>query len=232
MGKNWQWLVIGACGLAFLVLSSHWWLLYGGPVRGSVLDASTSRPLPNTMVVVKWIGSMSGVHGASYPCYHVVLTKTGEDGHFYVPFWWKQTYAGANSWAQGIWTTTVERPIEYAAYRPGYVMTQPVYPMGRGDDFNIRMEPFTGATQERLSYLAGPFNREIACSAYEESLLPIYEAAYAEAKAIARSAVEQELLDTILTGLESIQYGNSAALSRKGARRWQRMEEQRRGRTN
>src|SRR5258705_13766622 len=99
MATKWQWLVIAIVALIFLVLSSHWWLLYGRPVRGIVIDASTSAPLVDATVVVKWIGSLSGVHGPSYPCYHVALATTGKDGSFYVPFWWQQTYVGASpSW--------------------------------------------------------------------------------------------------------------------------------------
>ncbi len=191
--------LIAVGATVFFVLSSHWWLLYGRSVRGTVLDASNSQPIPNAMVVVKWIGSLSGVHGPTYLCYHVALTTTGPDGTFYVPFWWQQTYAGANPvWLQGIWTASMDKPVHVAAYRPGYVVKLWPQSFATGESVVMNMEPVVGTKLERLSYLVGMFDRQMMCDADEKSLIPLHLAAYDGGSAHWRHPPEElKMVDTL-----------------------------------
>ena len=63
------------------------------------------------------------------------------------------------------------------------------------------------------------------CEADDKSLIPIYQAAYEEGKRL-RISQELRLVDALLTGLESAQYGNETALRRSGTRSAEREKKQ------
>jgi hypothetical protein len=171
--------------------------------------------------LIKWRGTLPTIHSNSVPCYHVELATTDENGRYHTNAWfiWTKDHA---PWVAQISQTG---PIEGVIYKRGYAMPSRY----QGNPARILAEPFKGTTQERLNYLVGPFDRDIMCDADDKSQIPIYQAAYEEGKANAQSIEELELVDTLLTGLEAAQFGNSIALSRKGARRAQRAQQQRIG---
>jgi len=194
----------------FLVAGCDKSVLNGGPVDGVVLDATTQQPIANAMVVIKWHGVLPTIHSNSVPCYHVELAATDAIGRYHINRWRFETKGHAE------WIAQVNEtgPIVPVAYKPGYVM-----PLRRQDDpKRVLLEPFEGKTQDRLLYLIDRFDREIMCEADDKTLIPIYQAAYEEGRTIARSPQELRLVDTLLTGLESAQYGNETALRRSGVR--------------
>ena len=224
--SKWQWLAIAIGAVVIGVFVDHWWPLYGGPVRGIVIDATTSRPLPDAIVVVKWRGHLGGVHGPRYPCYHVALARSDGEGKFIVPSWFYDVITGKGpEWLVSVDAHRTDKPIEYIAYKPGYFIPQQPYPVGPRDDIVVRMQPFVGTTLQRLTYLSDFTDQPIMCEADDKTLIPIYDAVYQEAKSTAASPQELELTDSLLTGLEAAEFGNTVALDRKGQRRVQRLRE-------
>lgn len=209
-------------GLFVMAFASQRWPLSGGPVHGVVLDGTNNRPLADATVVVKWIGHLSGVHGPSYPCYHVALAQSSPEGHFDVPAWQMKRDDGP-SWLRGMSTADMQAPLAVAAYKRGYFIERGPEPFAKDVIVLVKMEPFVGTVQERLSYLSGFIGQPIMCDADDKTLIPIYQAAYEEGKAIAKSPAELETANILLIGLESAQYGNSVALDRNGQRWLQQM---------
>jgi len=169
---------IGFVLIAFLMSAcevSH--TLSGGAETGKVVDMTTSKPIPDAIVVVEWTGHL-GYSGTF--CLHAATTKSDEHGKYIVPGWVKESkYSGAT-----------DRDVYVAAYKPGYT---------RSDKYEkdiIYLQPFTGTREERLEYLE-KVARTSSChlaGESERSLFPLYEAVYDEAKALVRTQEDQETL--------------------------------------
>ena len=224
--SKWKWLAIAVLAIVVSVFVDHWWPLYGGPVGGVVLAATTSEPIPNAFVIVKWRGSVGGgiVHGPRYVCYHVAVARTDSDGKFYVPAWFHDVIFGQGpDWLASVNALSMAQPVEFTAYKSGYAATNQ-YPVARGEDISIKLEPFQGTTLQRLGYLAVELDEKLlACDADDKTQIPIYQTAYEEGLKIARSPEELKLVDSLLVVLESAQFGNDVALDRKAQRRLQRI---------
>ncbi|MEO8739920.1 MAG: hypothetical protein ABI537_09485 [Casimicrobiaceae bacterium] len=194
--------------------------LTGGPVHGVVIDVKSNRPLTEATVVVKWIGHVSSDHGPSYPCYYVALAQTDNEGKFTVPAWQLKIRGGADEgllrWVD---TKSIQKPLEIAAYKRDYFIDRGPEPFAKDVNVLLKMEPSVGTVQARLAYLVADLHQQTLCGADNKKLIPVYQAAYEEGNAIATSDEELKLVDSLLTTLESAQYGNSVALDRKGQRR-------------
>jgi hypothetical protein len=205
------------------VLMSNFAPLSGGPVHGVVTDASSNRPLPGALVIVHWIGRLSGSHGPRYPCYYVALAQTDEKGIFNVPQWKMSRDAGPG-WLRGMSTDNFEKPIEIHAYKPGYVFDLGPMAFATNEEISLRMAPFSGTVQARLGYLFSPFEGNAKCDVDNKTLIPLYQAMYDEARASARTPSELDLVDHFLVALENAQFGNEEALTRAGRRQIDRIK--------
>jgi len=193
--------------------------LTGKAVDGMVIDATTQQPIPGAMVLLKWRGVLPTVHSNSVPCYHAELATTDEQGRYHTNAWRVET-KGHVEWLGYV---SPSEPPEPVAYKPGYVMPARY----QADPRRVMMEAFHGTTSERLRYLVGTFyQNEVTCDADIKTPIPIYQAAYEEASKIAGAPEDQGVLDSILTELESAQYGNSVALDRKTQRRLERLKKE------
>ena len=191
--------------------------LTGDAVDGVVVDATTQQPIPGAMVLLKWRGVLPTVHSNSVPCYHAELATTDAQGRFHTNAWRVET----KDHVDWLGYVTPREPPEPVAYKPGYAMPRRY----QDDPRRVLLEPFLGTTLERLDYMTGPFDRQLICEADNKTIIPAYQAAYAEAQSIAQTPQELALVDTLLTALESAQYGNSIALDRKAQRRMERAKE-------
>ena len=80
-----RWLPIG---LLLMTLQGCDWS--GGPIDGQVLEWDTRKPVPDTLVAVKWSGQLAlGMADTRSFCYHVAVSRTNNDGRFHIPRWTK-----------------------------------------------------------------------------------------------------------------------------------------------
>lgn len=207
----------------FPVLMSNYAPLSGGPVHGVVSDAKSNEPLAGAIIIVHWIGHLSGSHGPRYPCYYIALARSDENGVFDVPKW-KLSRDDGPRWYRGMTTDNIEEPIETLAYKPGYFLERSPVTSAVNKDVSLKMEPFVGSVQKRLGYLVSPFGRHVMCDADDKALIPLYQAMYDEAKASATTAEELKTANYLLVALETAQYGNEEALTRSGARELDRIK--------
>ncbi len=164
------------------VLMSNYAPLSGGPVHGVVTDASNNLPLPGTIVIVHWIGHLSGSHGPRYPCYYVALAQSNENGIFDVPKWKMARDAGP-SWTRGMTTDNIEKPIEIHAYKPGYIFDLGPMPFAKNEEVSTKDGTLRGQRASAIGCtLFSPFERHAMCEADDKTLIPLYQAMYRRGK--------------------------------------------------
>ncbi|HSW82873.1 MAG TPA: hypothetical protein VLH12_05325 [Usitatibacter sp.] len=180
--------------------------------------------MPETTVVVTWVGSMSGAHGPWYPCYHLELATTDAQGHFRVPRWKVATgSAGLPKDLGYLNTVTLDKPIQTYAFAPGHLGVEKDW--RSGDTPRIEMRPFEGSPAEYFNALGGLHRNLFACATNEAVIVPLLEATYRDAERHASTPAEKAELEGLLVSVEIAKYGNDAAQERHR----QRYIEQRRG---
>lgn len=158
--------------------------------NGRVVDKATGKPIEGVFVTAEWYASVSGVvNSGSTSCYHFAITQTDRDGKYVLPDW---------SWF--FWPFHFDRYTTYDYYYPYYVIdARP----DKQKNVEIEMRRFTGANELRMNMLA---NRSfIGCESREklaQKTIPIIRARFNEAKEIAKSPTELELLKSIKSLLE------------------------------
>ena len=181
--------------------------LSGEAIEGKVLEEGTNQPIPNAIVVARWIGTAFSFVESPTVCVHVLTTTTDAEGKYRFPAWRKE------SPLKGVRDV---RPI-VTAYKPGYQLAQS-YPAN-----NPLLKSFAGTREERLKYLER-LSSATRCGEAKESeknLLPFKKALYEEAHAIAVSKEDKEIVETLLFGLESLELGSKQALKNMQERRKQ-----------
>src|SRR5574340_872135 len=162
--------------------------LYGEPLAGTVVDATTGKPIPGAYVSYLWQGATDpkGLFSGSGRdiCYHAAGTVTDSDGRFHVKPWseWR-TWSVANQDPQAL------------VYAPGYEPTTILLNTGRtvppirrlGERYSLNQD--TEDLDKRFAALFFGFaNRGCDYGGEsQKSLYPMMKAIYAEAHGSAQT---------------------------------------------
>ena len=177
----------------------------GKAIDGKVVEQGSHKPIPNAIVIARWHGTVSALVDAQTVCMHVEFATTDAQGNYRLPSWRKPSTMGPVFDVQPTVT----------AHKPGYRLAEE-YP-----ETTPMLVSFTGSRWEKLEYLKRVSNAA-GCSdkkEIERNLLPLYRALYEEAKGIAVTKEDREKVETLLFGLESIEFGSMEALNRMTERR-------------
>lgn len=172
--------------------------LSGGPESGKVIDASTNKPVEGVIVVARWIGHLATWAHGSTNCYHVESTTTDGNGEFHIPKW-KKDYT--EDWQRNV----SPRYVDVTVYKPGYQQT--LGDAERQSDKNViyYLEPFKGAREERLKYLLAMSGN---CFSEEfEQLTPLIKALYQEAKHLAITGADSEIVNSLHYSVDVLELG-------------------------
>jgi|GEM_PF-5742750 len=154
------------------------------PIEGRVVDAETKKPLAGAIVIGRWEKTQSILMADSRTYFaHVETAATDGDGRYRMPQW------------EG------RAPSYLDAYQAGY---EKYWPAGYGstEDFKrnvLYLAPFKGSREERLKYLERSLDAT-RCGTQddtERNLYVLYSAMYEEAKKIAVSKADGEIVDTL-----------------------------------
>jgi hypothetical protein len=193
---------LSACGLS------------NGPIEGQVFEAGTHKPIAGAIVIVRWHGTYSiPFADTRSSCYHVETATTDAHGHFKTPAWTAKSKGFLFS--GDYW--------EINMYKSGYLeYWQPSFINSDEYHKNVRfMEPFKGTREERVEQLKR-LSEATSCPAAGESskhLIPFEEALYDEALSIAVTQQDKRIVEILLFGLESEQFGSMDALRRLDERK-------------
>lgn len=180
--------------------------LSGGPVVGQVVEEGTQKPVPGATVVVRWIGrttSGSWFVEARDVCYHVETAVTDERGQYKTAAWTQE---------QSKDYTLKYHSLRVDAYKPGYGL--PTKPSEKEEI--VYLATFKGTTTERLEYLSR-ISGTSSCGSRndsEKNLIPMRKALYEEAKTLAQTEREKQIVEVFLYGLEIIELGFETAEKR------------------
>lgn len=177
----------------------------GGPLDGYVLEERTNKPIPGAIVVVRWQGTAFSFVDTHTVCMHVESATTDDQGRYHIASWRKS--------AEPVGVRNLE-PI-VTAHKAGYEWSS-VF------SENVQyLKPRTGSVDVRLIYLlrVSSATRCGEAKASEKNLLPLKKALYQEASAIASTPEDKEKAETLLFGLESLEFGSVEALNRTIERR-------------
>lgn len=153
----------------------------GKELRGVIVNAETGEPIPDAIVVAKWITSSGTAGGSELVCFHVGTATANAAGEYYMPAWRQKSPFSAK----------YERDIFVYAYKAGY-RWQYRFPPEEGyitQYITDKLVPFHGTAKERLEYL-DYVGRNLLCFSGGESkkaLLPLQNALLEEARSLAQS---------------------------------------------
>ena len=153
----------------------------GKELRGVIVNADTGKPIPDAIVVAKWITSTGTAGGSELVCFHVGTATTNAAGEYYMPAWRQRSPFSAK----------YERDIMVYAYKPGY-RAQHRFPPREGyitEYIKDKLVPSQDTAKERLEYL-DHVGRNTLCFQARESvgaLLPLQKALLEEARSLAKS---------------------------------------------
>lgn len=176
--------------------------LFGAVTEGQVLEEGTNRPIPDAIVIVRWVGVVPAIGHASSACVHVENATTDKDGRYRTPAWNAPSTVGPAPLMQ-----TRIGPGAYA-YKPGYE-----YVDTRGE--TVYLKPFTGGRGGRFKYLERTYGSGCgATDGSEKNSIPLLKAQYEEAKSLAQTLEEKRMLEFFLYGLEQVELGFEQAQER------------------
>ena len=153
----------------------------GKELRGVIVNADTGEPIPDAIVVAKWITSTGTAGGSELVCFHAGTATTNAAGEYYMPAWREKNPFSAK----------YERDIFVYAYKAGYRWHYR-FPPEEGyitQYITDKLVPFHGTAKERLEYL-DHVGRNLLCFSGGESkkaLLPLQKALLEEARSLAKS---------------------------------------------
>jgi len=163
--------------------------LSGGSVSGRVLEEGTGKPLTGAIVVVRWIGHTTS--GSIYVeardvCYHVETATTDERGAYQTKAWSQEQHKDYTVKFDHMLVDTYQRDYGF-----------PQTPSQK--DGIVYLAPFKGAGGERLKYLERMLDATRCGSQNdtERNLHALYYTMYEEAKSIAVSKEDAEIVDTL-----------------------------------
>jgi len=167
--------------------------------KGRVVDWQTQKPIEGAVIVALWLGSVPIIPAESLDvCYHVESATSDGNGYFRLP-----TYADGH-------VRIVGRYISVLPYKAGYKESLDERNRYRVKDGVYYMEKDLRNREERLRYLE---NKSIGqCfTEKEKAFLLLNRALYAEAKSIAKTKSDQEIVQTIKFYLDILEVGRDKA---------------------
>ena len=200
--------------LAVFLLSLQACALSSGQINGQVLEERTGQPIPDAIVVVTWKGDWWAVVESSTVCYHVETARTDAQGKYHIPAWsspWKVENL-----------IVFNREVYADAYKPGYT-----WPINLGNTpKNIFLARFKGTPAHRLESFArdGGYGCGFTDGSAKNMAI-FFRARYEEAKNLAVTKEELDLVDGLLTGAESLELGSQVADQRREQRRLDKLKE-------
>lgn len=192
--------VLGAAPLAACAYS-------GGPVEGHVREEGSDRPIPGAIVIVRWQGSAFSFVESPTVCIHVELATTDEQGRFRTSAWRAEVEpAGVRHLTASV-----------VAHKTGYEWSNV---LAKTEEIQY-LKPSTQSRAERLDYLSrvSSATRCGEAGASGRNLLMLKKALHEEAKQIAVTAQDRDAVETLLFGVESLEFGSMEALRRMEERR-------------
>lgn len=194
--------LIRLASLLFLSLSVLGCSISGDAISGKVVDQQTEKPIPDAVVVARWIGDLPGWVDSKTVCYHTLSTMSDPEGNFHFPKWKK----GGTEWQRKI-----KRGHGYViAYKVGYVFVE------TKSNNIVYLTAFAGTREERLRYLVSLFGAT-GCGAQDESeknRIPLLKGLYEEAQSLARTKEDERLVESIRYDLEILEFGFEEAEKR------------------
>jgi hypothetical protein len=181
MHKKVYLLIILCCMFMLLACDKDHGYSSGKELRGVVVNADTGEPIPDAIVVAKWITSTGTAGGSELVCFHAGTATTNAAGEYYIPAWRQKSPFSAK----------YERDITVYAYKPGY-RAQYRFPPREGyitEYIKDKLVPSQETAKERLEYL-DHLGRNTLCFQARESvgaLLPLQKALLEEARSLAKS---------------------------------------------
>ena len=169
------------------------------------MEEGTRTPLSDVIVVATWHGTVSSLAGGTGICFHVESTTTDAKGHYYIPAWKKQTKFARSK----------DQFVDVIVYKSGYQWPDKVLEKGNESYLSLAKE----TSGERLAHLS---RVAISCSDKRDidiNLLPLYKALYKEAKNLAVTKEDKDVVETLLFGLESLEFDSMTALKKMTQRR-------------
>ncbi|BCO30422.1 hypothetical protein TspCOW1_05250 [Thiohalobacter sp. COW1] len=149
--------------------------------EGRVLDATTGKPIVDALVVARWKG-VSGY--TNTVCYHVESTMTDKQGRYEVPAWRNDTR----------FQNLQKEHVEITPFKAGYEESDRTYKEHSYKQGIYYLMNFEGTKAERLDYL---LRIPVACSSAgysERNMFDFYLARYKEARNIAVTDKEKEIV--------------------------------------
>jgi hypothetical protein len=188
----------------------------GGYIKGQVIDADTGEPISNAHVAIIWKGDAFAFVETQSVDMRADATLTDVKGKFrFLP--WVQ-------W-DGILPLSDVDYSNIIVYKAGYFdmryydLLQKNTIRGRIGEPHLlrRYEKGDLSRREYMDYLIQA-SKWASCGTDQANLVPIKRAVYTEAERFAQTNDEKEIADTILSGLESYEFGYDEADKRRHAR--------------
>jgi hypothetical protein len=177
----------------------------GLPLEGTVVDEATGESLPGAIVIGRWQETSPLSLSGHTVCAHVDTASTDSAGRYRLA-----SYKGKG-------------PTLIDAYLKGYQRAADI-PWNKAilEERKYLLKPFVGTKRERLRHMGDGFGI-LFCGKeedYRKALEPLSKVMYEEAKNLATSDNEdQQILNSYLSGWESMQFGSDIALKRSQERR-------------
>lgn len=187
------WLIVSLTPLTACATS-----LSSEPIQGQVLEEGTNKPIPGAIVVVLWKATIGTIGHGRTICYHVETATTDDQGSYRTQAWKKPSPYG--DIANRHWVP--------AAYKSAYESVR------YGNKSTVHLKPFVGARGGRLRAI---WSSGVQCGSAGESeknLIPLYRALYDEAKPLAESNEDTNIVNALLYELEKREMGYEAATKR------------------
>jgi len=187
--------------------------LSGEAIMGKVMEEGTNKPIANAIVIVRWSGHLATFAHGKTVCYHVLSSTTDETGVYRFPAWRKKI---TEDWQKNI----SPEAVIITAYKPGYEEYLPRgYASTEAFKRNIRyLKPDTGVREERLKVIR---TASVSCGSAGESqknLLPLYQTLYEEARALAVTKQNKQVVNALLHQIDMIELPYAEVLKRDDER--------------
>ena len=171
------------------------------PVEGIITDYETGEPIPDAFVVARWTGTSGGLgHGGGAICFHVEVTRTDAEGHYFIP----------PPEIESDYPKYREPRILVLSYKPGYRRPYEFdHKLSPGDQLITDQE----LPQERIEYLTS-VRRNTTCMQAGESernLLELSKSLYKEVNELAVTKDEKIKALSFLQDVEIIKLGGDEA---------------------
>ena len=170
-------------------------------IDGQVIEEGNHQPIPNAIVIAKWVGHLATFAHGKTICYHVLSTTTDKQGRYQFPAWEKPF---TEDWQKNV----TPEYFDVTAFKPGYERSDEYYKTQSGMHNIDILKPFTGTREERLRYIESVKQSTASCAnqrAHGKSLIPLYRALYNEAKPLAKTGDEQSIADGFLSWIKLIE---------------------------